>query len=278
MLLESELKEIIWQNSKSFYFSTWFLPNKTRYAIWCLYAFCRLTDDLIDNNPQANTESIRAWQKDFNSEKPLNRFLQAFKQIITEYKIPIKYANELIEGCASDLDQKQYQTFAELENYCYKVASTVGLMSAYILGFDENKKQEMEFYAIKAGIALQITNILRDIAEDLGRGRIYIPQEDFVKFGCNYLKPSDWPEQESFKNLLKFQIARAKAFYKESYKGLRFLKWPGCLSTSLALVVYAEILSKIEENNFAVLEKRAYISLGRKLSLIPKAFCNIIFH
>lgn len=274
MLSECELKKIIWKNSKSFYFSTWFLPFKDRYAIWCLYAFCRQTDDLVDNSFNTNPEQIENWQKDFNSENPQNQFLNAFKQIIAEYKIPIKYANELIEGCKSDLVKKQYKTFAELKHYCYQVAATVGLMSAYILGFNENKKKEMKFYAIKAGIALQLTNILRDIAEDLKLGRIYIPQEDFEKFNCPFSKEY-WEQNICFKELLKFQISRTHLLYEEGRKGLKFLKWPGNLSISLALRVYEEILYKIEENNFEVLSQRAYIPFRRKLRLFPRAILDL---
>ncbi len=269
--------ELISQHSKSFYFATALLPEKQRDAVRCLYAFCRTTDDLIDNNPNASFDTIEAWRSDLNSTFPQNVLLKDFKKVLNEFQIPIKYANELIDGCKRDLTQKRYADFADLASYCYQVAATVGLMSAYIIGFDRAHHDKMEEYAIKAGLALQLTNVLRDVREDWERGRLYLPLKDFEYFNCSPDDFSRWTEAVEFKQLIHFEIERCKGLYKEAFKGIKYLHFAGRLAVSAALTVYAEILKEIEKQNFDVFSKRAFVPFSRKLSLLPLIIWRALF-
>lgn len=275
-----ETEKIIKANSQSFYFASQFLPTKTKKAIWSLYAFCRLTDNLADS-PNASLEQLLAWEEDFKQNYPQNQILAEFKQIIDEYKIPIKYPLDLIEGCKSDLTAKKYNNFADLAGYCYQVASTVGLMSAYIIGFKPNYKTEMETYALKAGIALQLTNIIRDIKEDLERGRIYLPKDDFAVFNCNYENTASWVESDKFKELINLQIQRARLLYNEAWQGLKYLNPIGALSIAIALGIYENILNSVEKNNYDVFSQRAFVSLFQKVILLPslllRFMVNVVF-
>ncbi|MDJ0625534.1 MAG: phytoene/squalene synthase family protein [Candidatus Caenarcaniphilales bacterium] len=256
-------------NSKSFTFATNLLPAKEKKAIRILYGFCRTYDNLVDESPNTSIEEIQMLQKDFNSKEPKDEINKLFKEIIHEFNIPMNYANDLIEGCIRDLSQKEYETFSDLCSYCYQVASTVGLMSCYILGFNQNKREETLDNAIKAGIALQLTNIIRDVGEDLHRGRIYLPKEDFQIGKCNFNNPESWKNSEDFKRLISLQITRARSLYKESKKGLKNLSLVGRLSVSSALRVYEEILSEVEKNNYDVLSKRAFVPMSKKIQLLP---------
>jgi 15-cis-phytoene synthase len=273
----TQLCEVIKGHSKSFYFATQFLPPKKQIAVWALYAFCRATDDLVDQNPDVTAEDLKAWRNDFYQKKPQAPILAAFKEVIEEYEIPLKYVNDLIDGCARDLTQKTYKNFEDLSQYCYQVASTVGLMSAYILGFDRAHQQQMEKHAIAAGVALQLTNILRDVGEDLERERLYLPAEDFAKFSCNLNEPTAWADSQGFKDLIAFEIARARTLYAEGRRGLKYLNWSGRFSVSAALRVYEEILSEIEENNYNVLTERAFVPQKKKIWLMPEAFAMCLF-
>jgi len=276
-LSELRLKEIIYENSKSFYFASQFLPKKQRFAIWSLYAFCRATDDLIDRNENASLAEIDAWEADFNATTPSNVILSNFKKVVNEYNIPLEYPNDLIAGCRRDLTQKRYETFADLSSYCYQVAATVGLMSAYIVGFDKNHEAEMKEKAIKVGIALQLTNIIRDVGEDLQRGRLYLPLEDFAACSCNPEMPEQWLNTKPFKKLIHLQIKRARALYKEGWSGLRYLGAAGRFSVGTALGVYEEILHSVENNNYDVLNQRAHVTLVKKLSLLPIFWWRLSF-
>jgi phytoene synthase len=278
---EHELREIISYHSKTFYFATQFLPSAKRIAIWSLYAFCRSTDDLIDCQPnKTNQELINEiddWKADLLSDEPNHKILAHFKTVIETYQIPIQYALDLIEGCKRDLTQKRYTDFAELSNYCYQVASTVGLMSIYIIGFDKNYQKEVEENAIKAGIALQMTNILRDVGEDLQRGRIYIPLKDFESCNCNPGQPEKWKDSKEFYRLLYIQMQRTKNLYAESWKGLKFLNPLGKFAVGVALTIYEGILPEIEKNQYDVLEKRAFVSFWKKLFLVFVTGWKLLF-
>lgn len=272
-----DLGQIIKEHSKSFYFASSFLPEKKKKAIWSLYAFCRTTDDLVDNNTLSSLDLVDEWKEDLNSLNPKNEILSAFKKTVEEFNIPIIYANELIDGCRRDLIQNRYKTFAELSGYCYQVASTVGLMSSYIVGFNRFYEHVVTENAIKAGIALQLTNIIRDVKEDLDRNRIYLPEEDFKTCNCDYNHPEIWKESKEFKALIKVQIKRARDFYKTSHKGIKHLEMEGRFAINCALTVYEGILSEVEKKDLDVLSERAFVPLPKKLALLPLILVKSIF-
>ncbi|MCS7060862.1 MAG: phytoene/squalene synthase family protein, partial [Anaerolineae bacterium] len=208
--------------SKSFYFSTAFLPPPTRRAIRALYAFCRLTDDLVDAPQRVSgvtagrggAQEIAEWRRQARLPARVQRHpvLFAWAETRERYQIPHQHIEELIEGCAMDLTVHRYETFEALRVYCYRVASTVGLISMHIIGLSEATPSTVEAAqgaAIELGIALQLTNILRDIGEDLKLGRIYLPQEDLERFHYTEDDLRRGVIDDRFKALMRFEIDRA---------------------------------------------------------------------
>jgi len=190
----------------------------------------------------------------------------AWADTLTRYHIPRHYALQLIDGVARDLSQTRYQTFEELATYCYGVASTVGLMSMYIVGFRDNQAVP---YAIKLGVALQLTNILRDVGEDYCKGRLYLPREELAFYGIREWDIAEGRVTDNWRQFMKFQIERTRQLYEESWAGVKILEREGQLAIGAASVFYQGILDEIEKNDYDVFSRRASLSTVGKLSRIP---------
>ena len=270
--------EITRDHSKSFYFSTSFLPPAKRAAIRAFYAFCRTTDDMVDvlaKNDAEKRDHLDAWRRDsrLQSKDQHNPVLAAWTHTRDAYGVPQCYAEELIDGCEMDLTVKRYSTWAELERYCYCVASTVGLISMHIVGVqndDAGLFERSQPPAIELGIALQLTNILRDVGEDLGRDRIYLPEEDMQRFGYTEDDLRQGVVDDRFRALMRFEIDRAQELYRRGLPSIANLKSDGRLAVGAAIMLYRDILDKIIENDFDVFGKRAHLTLGDKLRRMPR--------
>ena len=198
-------------HSKSFYFASGLLPEEKRSAVRALYAFCRTVDDIVD---EVESKKDRDFELDYwrnvvetASSSPDDLVASAWTDTLTRYHIPRHYALQLIDGVARDLCQSRYQTFDDLATYCYGVASTVGLMSMYIVGF---KSHEAVPYAIKLGVALQMTNILRDVGEDYRNGRLYLPREELAFYGIREADIAEGRVTDNWRQFMKFQIDRTR--------------------------------------------------------------------
>ena len=282
-LAYSHCRKITREYAKTFYFATRFLPNKKQRSIFAIYALCRHIDDLVDetedllDNKQLSLEEVRtkieSWKNDLKSaysgEESNHPVLIAISDVLNSYYIPIDLPLELIEGVSMDLTKKRYQTFDELYTYCYKVASVVGLMTSEVFGYTDKKALE---YAESLGIAMQLTNILRDVGEDLRRGRVYIPQEELDHFGVTEESLFNHKCDDNFKNLMKFQIERANFYYSEANKGIKLLSKDSRYPVALASINYNRILEKITENDYQVFSKRAYLSSYQKMKVLPKVW------
>jgi len=264
---------IIKHHSKTFNLASSLLDSERRNAVASLYSFCRITDDLIDKNTTYGDELLNNWTNNINCQIPNIADPVQLSWLYTrmKYKIPEEYMNQLIKGVQMDTHKKRYETIEELVEYCYYVASTVGLMSMHIIGF--SNKQAIP-YAIQMGVALQLTNIIRDIGEDYEMGRIYIPQEELEKYGVTEDHFKDKIVDESWKKLMAFQIKRARDYYQQSWSGLSFLEAKGKWSITAAATLYQEILKKVERNKYDNLNYRAYVSKQRKLFLLTKMMIN----
>jgi phytoene synthase len=196
----------------------------------------------------------------------------AWADTVTRYHIPRHYALQLIDGVNRDLTQSRYQTFDELATYCYGVASTVGLMSMYIVGFHSN---EAVPYAIKLGVALQMTNILRDIGEDYRNGRLYLPREELTFYGIREQDIAEGRITDNWRQFMKFQIERTRQLYEESWAGVKMLEREGQLAIGAASVFYQGILDDIETHNYDVFTRRASLSALGKVSRIPALWLKI---
>lgn len=272
------------QHAKSFYFAAKFLPKHKQKAVYPIYAFCRHVDDEIDEIGETDEakaiEAVRRWKDNLeeiysqdrnhswsNTNDNQRLVFLAWRDLLQTYKIPRELPLELIKGVLMDTYIKRYQTFAELYVYCYRVASVVGLMSSEILGYSDKIALE---YAEKMGIAMQLTNILRDVREDALRNRIYIPQEDLQRFQISEEQIFANNFNENFRQMMKFQIARAREFYAEGEKGIALLEKDSRCTVLLASRTYARILNEIERQNYNVFTKRAHTSKPQKILMLPK--------
>lgn len=270
--------EITRDHSKSFYFSTSFLPKAKRKAIRAFYAFCRTTDDMVDVLARGEAEGKRYlddWRhaSRLRSVDQKNPVLAAWTLVRDAYQVPQGYAEELIDGCEMDLTVRRYENWQDLQQYCYCVASTVGLISMHIIGVNNDDPllfEQSKQPAIELGIALQLTNILRDVGEDLGRDRVYLPLEDMVQFGYTENDLRNHIIDDRFRALMRFQIDRAHALYEKGLPAIGNLKSDGRLAVGAAILLYRGILNKIIENDFDVFTRRAQLSFAEKLRRMPR--------
>jgi 15-cis-phytoene synthase len=256
------------EHSRSFYMASRLLPAQKRRYVRALYAFCRATDDIVDY-PDADTqETLQVWREHTlhwrAGEDDLT--VLAWRDMCRQTAMPLGYASQLIDGVARDLEQTRYATFEELAIYCYGVASTVGLMSMHILGYESDDAIP---YAIKLGVALQLTNILRDVAEDWRRGRLYLPLDELAEFGLSEDDVAQGQVDERWRGFMRFQIERNRRLYAEAEPGIALLHRDGRFSTATAAGLYAAILDKIEAHDYDVFSQRAVVSGWGKLSRLP---------
>lgn len=255
-------------HSRSFHMASALLPPEQRRAARALYAFCRITDDIVDCQEGDVNEALDEWRRHAFADHPPRRELAAvaWADARSQYQIPARYAEQLVEGVSRDLVQDRYQTFDELATYCYGVASTVGLMSMHIIGFSG---PEAVPYAIKLGLALQLTNILRDVGEDWRRGRLYLPLDELEAFN---LKESDIAAgvvDERWRRFMRFQIARNRQLYAEAWPGIDLLARDGRFAIAAAADLYRAILEDIEYHDYDVFNRRSYVGAWGKLRRLP---------
>ena len=256
------------KHSKSFYLASGFLPEEKRAAVRALYAFCRTVDDIVDSSSDAERHlQLSYWRQQVetaaNSEDDM--VASAWSDTLLRYHIPRHYAQQLIDGVARDLSQTRYASFEDLSTYCYGVASTVGLMSMYIVGFNS---MEAVPFAIKLGVALQMTNILRDVGEDCRNGRLYLPQDEMDAFGIRKTDLQQGNVTEPWREFMRFQIQRTRKLYAESWPGIKMLEREGQTAIAAAARIYSGILDVIERNDFDVFSRRASLGGWGKLSRI----------
>ena len=262
--------EVAREHSKSFYMATSLLPSDKRAAVRVLYAFCRTVDDIVDESTGDDREHMLAYWRDVvNGHRPADptdAVAKAWLHVLHNYHIPARYALQLIDGVARDLNQNRYETFEDLSTYCYGVASTVGLMSMYIIGFHS---PEALRYAINLGVALQLTNILRDVGEDARNGRIYLPAKELREFGISEADLLTGKVTPQWIEFMKFQIFRVRDIYSDAELGIPFLNGDGQVAVAAASRFYRGILDVIERNGFNVFTNRASLGTVGKLVLVP---------
>ena len=261
-------EEVTRQNSRTFYLASRLLPPEKRRAVRALYAFCRTSDDLVDCGLGEVFEELQSWQRASLGDQKVQEDLVVMAWIETrnQYQIPVRYAEQLLEGVTHDLHKRRYGSFAELASYCYGVASTVGLMSMHIIGFDG---PEAIPYAVKLGVALQLTNILRDVGEDWRAGRLYLPSQELAAFGLSEKEIERGVVSEAWREFMRFQIQRTRDLYEESLPGIQYLHPDGRFAIAAAALLYQDILKDIEEHDYDVFNRRAYVTPWEKLLRFP---------
>jgi phytoene synthase len=264
-------------HSKSFYLASSLLPEEKRSAVRALYAFCRTVDDIVDEGSlvgrAVELDYWRSIVQGLLHPRPDDLVAQAWVDARSRYHIPTRYALQLIDGVARDLSQSRYKNFDDLATYCYGVASTVGLMSMYIVGF---KSSEALPHAIKLGVALQLTNILRDIGEDFRNGRLYLPLDELKAFGLTESDLKHGKVTDRWRSFMKFQIQRTRKLYAEAEQGIQFLERDGQLAIGAAADFYQRILDVIETNDYDVFTQRASLSTWEKIRQVPSLWLRML--
>jgi phytoene synthase len=260
--------EITKQHSRTFYLASGLLTKKKRQAMRALYAFCRVSDNLVDGGAKASKDNLNDWRYRSLSSAPQQDDLVSLAWADTreKFSIPKKFAEQLIDGVGRDLTPIRYRTFAELAAYCYGVASTVGLMAMHIIGYTG---KEAIPYAIKMGVALQLTNILRDVGEDWEAGRVYLPQDELAWFGIQEEDIAAGQVTSNWQAFLEFQVARNRRLYAEALPGIQYLNRDGRFAVAAAAELYRSILDNIQDHQGDVFNRRAFVSKSEKLTKLP---------
>lgn len=265
----SSLAATVTKNSNtSFYYSFALLPRYKREAISAVYAFCRYTDDIVDEGTDERRKGLllRKWRMELGqalrgtSTYPL---LNQLSSTARRFNIPVDHFYDLIRGMEIDLVKTRYETFEDLREYCYLVASTVGLMCRQIFGYRNESTRD---YAVNLGIALQLTNILRDVKDDAKRGRIYLPQEDLRRFGCREEDLFAGRYTPEFANLMRFECDRARQYFDAARDALKDEDKYYFFAARIMWSIYAHLLRRIERSNYDVFKHR--IALPRFLKLL----------
>lgn len=270
--LSPDLAALLPQKARTFALASRFLPAQQREPVVVLYAFCRLLDDLVDEPPAhmdcasiaARLEHWRAWLLGRDAcdtpPEPIDLAL-ALRAVILEHALPPVYLTQLLDGLASDLEPVRIADFAALRQYSFLVAGTVGLAMSHLLG---GRRPEALAAACDLGIAMQLTNILRDVGADIRGGRCYLPTSELAQLGYSPARLSELVERgrpdDDFRAVMRFQIARARDYYARGLAGVWLLPPDARPAILIAGRLYRAILNTIEANDYDVLRRRAVVS------------------
>ena len=259
------------KSGSSFYYAFLFLPPPRRAAITAFYAFCREVDDVVDevSDPAVAAAKLAWWRQEVAAAyagKPSHPVMQALMPLAPEYGITAAHLQAVIEGCQTDLDQTRFLDYLGLQRYCHLVAGIVGEVAASIFGRTSDATVQ---YAHRLGLAMQLTNIIRDVGDDARRGRIYLPVNELQRFEVKahelLKRETPWGYSERFTALMKFQAERAHACYDEALALLpeadRTAQKPGLMMAN----IYRTLLREIEAQGFQVLHQRTSLTPLRKL-------------
>ncbi len=276
----SYCREVTRRSSSNFYYAFQLLPQERRRALFAVYAFCRFVDDVADHrNPNwSPAVAIQRWREEVSAVfhgRPRHPISRALADTVRRYPLEEKHFYELIDGVESDLRPRVYETWEELLSYCYRVASTVGLLCIEIFGYRSPSAKQ---YAIDLGIAFQLTNILRDVREDAERGRVYIPRSDLKQFECSERDLLQAHYSPRIAALLAFECGRARAFYLRARTSLAAEDRRSLAPAEAMRLIYQRLLARIEAQNFDVFRRRVTLPRYEKLSLALAAWGRSQLH
>lgn len=272
-------------SGSNFYWSFFFLPKAKRNAILAVYAFSRLVDDAVDESPSEAKarEEISLWRKRLaavygegaaDGSDVDHPILPELRDAVREFGIPRAYFDDLISGMEMDLKKTRYETFEELDVYCYHVASTIGLLCNHLFGYRDDEGALR--YAVLLGKAFQLTNIIRDVGKDAELGRIYLPAEELKKFGVEERAVLEGRTSESFFRLMNFQADRAADYFRRAFAELPEEKRKKIVPAQMMAAFYQSILRKTRLESFPVFEKKVSLSGFEKFALAAKTLAGAL--
>jgi len=268
-----EARKITRHFAKTFYLASFFLPKEDRQAAYSVYAICRISDESVDNSSSspASRQLDKVRQRidlAYSASSPEELLLLSFQKTVNKYQIPKEYFDDLLEGMRMDLIKTRYANFEELNDYCYKVAGVIGLIMLKIFRCEDESAKKS---AISLGIAMQMTNILRDLAEDCLRGRIYLPYECLKEFQVAENDIALGKISANFKRMAGYLILRTKEEYLKACPGIKFIRGLRQKFVVIAMKeMYSGILDEIKNNDYDVFSKRASVGSLKKWLIIIK--------
>jgi 15-cis-phytoene synthase len=265
------------KSQSNFYYAFLFLPPERRAALESVYAFCRLVDDVVDEEAPAATKlaGLERWRKEldavYGDARPQNPVTTSLRESVRRFGIRREDMTAIIDGCAMDVERDRYTTWEELRTYCYRVASAVGLMCIEIFGYSS---EDARRYAIDLGIALQLTNIIRDVAEDARRGRVYLPKEDLDRFGVteDELRNTTGLPSENMVRLLRFQANRARNHYVRARAAISTDEKRRLVIAEIMGDIYYALLEAIERGGYDVFRTKARVRRREKMAIALRNF------
>ena len=273
-----ESQAITRSEAKNFYYAFLTLPQARRSAIYVVYAFCRHCDDAVDtagshHDKLAALASLRFNLGEAYSQRTSNPLFEALADVAFRYDIPEEYFEDVIRGVEADLTKASYKDFEELRGYCYQVASVVGLICLQIFGYQDAKAKD---YAIDLGLAMQLTNILRDVREDLEMGRVYLPQDELSRFGYSEAELRDYAINDAFVALMRFQAERARRYFDSGFQLLPYLSPRSRSCPAVLGRIYSKVLQRIEASGYDVFRERISLSKGEKLRVTAQTWLTTV--
>lgn len=277
-LAYEECRSITRREAKNFYYAFLTLPAIQRKAIYVAYAFCRHCDDSVDRVASVDDklstlsrldESLRQAYSGHASEP----VFVALADVAERYEIPEEYFKQVLSGVESDLVKNRYEDFEELRGYCYQVASVVGLICLQIFGYKNDVAKQ---HAADLGLAMQLTNIARDVKEDLEFDRIYLPQEEMARFGYSEQDLQAGLVNDAFIELMRFQAQRAKEYFRSGFQLLPYLSRRSRACPAVLGQLYRTVLQRIEDADYDVLHQRVSLSTGEKLRVTAQTWLTTV--
>ena len=269
-------RDVAKKEARNFYFAFLTLPPTKRQAIYAVYAFARICDDITDGD--ASTEAkltglaeVRRSLERAYAGAPEGPVFTALADVAATYHIEQSSFQELVGGVEMDTSQSRYATFEDLRRYCYGVASTVGLICVEIFGYS---KPEARRHAVDLGLAMQLTNIMRDIREDAERGRVYIPQDELARFGYSEEELTRGVVNRRFTELMRFQAERARGYYDSGARLLPLVPVRSRACVSVLHGLYSRLLDRIEARRFDVFQGRIRLSTAEKIMLTVRLWAS----
>ena len=259
------------QSGSSFYYAFLILPEARRRAIYALYAFCRVVDDCVDEPDGEREAGLARWTAELDrayAGRPETELGRELAETVARFPIPRGAFEDIVAGCRMDLTTRRYATFADLRVYCERVASAVGLASIEIFGYDDPRTRD---YAVELGLALQLTNILRDVAQDARRDRIYLPLEDLQRYGVSEAEmlaavaDQGAPRSPGLRSLLAFEAERARSHYAAAARALPDRDRHAMRAAEIMGAVYRAVLEEWARRGHPVAGPRLQLSKPRKL-------------
>jgi phytoene synthase len=274
----TQLVSTLTRKSRSnFYYAFLFLPRPRREALYAVYAFCRLVDDVADlgGNPAQQRAELREWRAEvarcYDGRGPVTPVARRLAEAVRAYGIPRTALEAIIDGVEMDLDRATYETFDQLYPYCYRVASAVGLCCIEIFGYTEPRARD---YAVNLGIALQLTNIIRDVGADARAGRVYIPQEDLRRFGVTAEDLRAGRFTDAFVALMEHQARRARHFYEAARRTFPTGDARSLVAAEIMGRIYFALLRELEARRFHVFGERVSLPARRKLAIALRTWAG----